>query len=170
MAAQTLPAIHSDPVDLTADKLIQDSNGLHGQGRVRVKLGALLIQADEAMHYSDTGELDLLGHVAASFPGRDDHILLRFGSGSIVTDQSLEVHADRITVENGRLEASGNVLVALLDRDAPKLTQLRSEELSMSLKTGDALLRGNIRTNIYEPANPFPGQPNFTKFPADIIK
>jgi hypothetical protein len=97
--------------------------------------------------------------------------VVRYGVGVLLTDQPIGLTADRLTVKNGLLQASGNIVVVPVDPELPKV-QLRGDELYMYLNIGDATLRGNVRpSGIADP----PGDPRFRfpnsrVFPPDIVK
>ena len=144
---QMPPPADSGRVDLAADRLIRNGDLLRGVGHARARIGALAFQADEATWHSGTGELELRGHVQVTLPARADKSLFRYGSGAvvtdkpgaIVTDKPVGLSADRMTVKDGLLQASGNIV------GRPEDAQLQSDEMYMDLKTADATLSGNVR-------------------------
>jgi hypothetical protein len=144
--AQTAPQPGSGRVELSADKLVRDGVLLKGLGHARAEIGSLIFQADEATLRSDSGELELRGHVRVALPARADHTVFRFRSdapvtdtrGAVVTDQAVDVSADRMTVNNGILNASGSIVLR-----GPE-ARLQSDEMAMQLRTGDATLSGHI--------------------------
>jgi lipopolysaccharide export system protein LptA len=137
-------------------------------GRAEAKVGSMVLHADEATLNRDTGELSMRGHVRVILPAREDHSVVRYGSGVILTDQAIGLTADRLTVKNGLLQASGNIVVLPTDPELPKV-QLRGDEMYMYLKIGDATLRGNVKTVGFDPPV---GIQRETKmfFPPEIIK
>ena len=163
--AQTPSPTDFDDLALTADKLIRNEGVLRGVGHVKAKLGPLVIQADEATSNSETGELQLRGHVQATLPARADHSVFRYDSGTLVTDKPIALYADRLSVKNGLLQASKNIKVRPVDAESPDVPQLQADEMFMYLRIADATLRGNVRTN---------GMPSRRRslglFPPDIIK
>ena len=168
---QTPPSAVTAHADLVADKLTRTDNVLRGQGHARAKIGDLAIQADEAAWHSDTGELELHGHVQVTLPARSDHRLFRYGKASLVTDKPVELHADRLTVANDLLVASGNLVIRLVDTEVTEPPQLQGDEMRMSLKIADATVRGNIRTtNIAMPGPEIIGWRIPRSFPPEIIK
>jgi len=154
-----VPAVcQTDRVDLVTDK----------PGRAEAKVAGAVLRADEATLNHETGELKMSGHVHVTLPAREDHSVVRYGTGVLLTDQPIGVTADRVSVKNGLLEASGNIVVVPVDPELPKV-QLRGDEMSMDLKIADATLRGNVRASgIPEPV----GIRSFANyhFPPDIIK
>lgn len=147
----------TDRVDLVSDK----------PGRAEAKVGGLVLHADEATLNHETGELKMRGHVHVTLPAREDHSVVRYGKGVLLTDQPIGLTADQVTVKSGLLEASGNIVVAPVDPEQPKV-QLRGDEMYMYLRIGDATLRGDVRAfNIPEPLS----SRRFEHvFPPDIIK
>jgi hypothetical protein len=159
----------AERTDLVADKLIRDAALVRGVGHARAKTGGLVLQADEAALHKETGELELRGHVHVTLPAREDHTVIRYGSGVLLTDQIVGLTADRLTLKNGLLAAYGNIVVVPVDPELPQV-QLRGDELFLYLKIADATLRGNVRANnLPKPLRylPFPFMP---VFPPDIIK
>ena len=163
--AQTPSYTDFDDLHLTADKLIRNESVLRAAGHVKVKLGPLVIQADEATANSETGRLELRGHVQATLPARADHSVFRYDSGTLVTDKPVTVYADRLSVKDGLLQASGKIVVQPVDADSPDRAQLQADEMFMYLRIADATLGGNVRTS---------GMPlrrrSLGLFPADIVK
>ena len=146
-----------DHVDLVADK----------PGHARAEVAGLILQADEGALNKETGQLAMRGHVHVTLPAREDHTVVRYGAGVLLTDQVIGLTADQVTVKSGLLQASGNIVVVPVDPELSKV-QLRGDELYMYLKIGDATLRGNVRpTGIPEPRS-YPRY--FHIFPPDIIK
>ena len=136
-------------------------------GHAEAKVFGLVLHADEAALNRDTGELVLRGHVHATLPAREDHTVVRYGAGVLLTAQPLGLTADRLRVKNGLLEASGNIVVVPVDPDLPK-AQLRGDEIAMFLRIGDATLRGNVRTvNCPQPSV---NRRTQRIFPPDIIR
>jgi lipopolysaccharide assembly outer membrane protein LptD (OstA) len=153
-------------IDLAADKLIPEAAVLRGLGHARAKIGDLVLHADEATLRSETGELELRGHVHVILPAREDHSVFRYGTAVLLTDQPVGLTADRLTVKKGLLQASGNIVLVPVDPELPKV-QLQGDEISMDLKTADATLRGNPRAlNLPEPIT----VPRRFVFPPEIIK
>lgn len=153
-----LPAFaQSDRVELLSDK----------PGRAEAKVLGVVLHADEATLNRETGELAMRGHVHVMLPAREDHSVVRYGTGVVLTDQPIGLTADRLTVKNALLQASGNVVVVPADPELPKV-QLRGDELFMYLKIADATLKGNVRPS------GFPAPATFRTyehiFPPDIIK
>jgi hypothetical protein len=135
VAILLLPAFaQSDRVELVSDK----------SGHAVAKVLGLILQADEATLNRETGELAMRGHVHAVLPAREDHSVVRYGTGVVLTDQPIGLTADRLTVKNSLLQAAGNIVVVPSDPELPKV-QLRGDELFMYLKIGDATLKGNVR-------------------------
>jgi len=130
-----LPAFaQSDRVELLSDK----------PGRAEAKVLGLVLHADEATFNRETGELAMRGHVHVMLPAREDHSVVRYGTGVVLTDQPIGLTADRLTVKNALLRASGNIVVVPADPELPNV-QLRGDELFMYLKIGDATIKGNVR-------------------------
>jgi hypothetical protein len=153
-----LPAFaQSDRVELLSDK----------QGHAEAKVLGLVLHADEATLNRETGELAMRGHVHASLPAREDHSVVRYGSSVLLTDQPIGLTADRLTVKDGLLQASGHIVVVPADPELPNV-QLRGDELFMYLKIADATLKGNLRPNGF----PAPATTRAFEhvFPPDIIK
>jgi lipopolysaccharide assembly outer membrane protein LptD (OstA) len=141
-----LPVLTAASADLIADKLSRNGAVLHGIGHVRSRSGNLDFQADEGTLNTGTGEIDLRGHVHVTLPGRDDHSLFRYGDssatgqpGAIVTDKPAELYANRISLKDNQLTASGNVVL-----DA-EYARIQADEMSMSLRNADARLTGHVR-------------------------
>lgn len=162
-----VPAVgQTDHIDLAADKLTQEAAVLRGLGHARAKIGELVLHADEAILRSETGELELRGHVHATLPAREDHSVFRYGTAVLLTDQPVGLTADRLTIKNGLLQASGNIVLVPVDPELPKV-QLQGDEMSMNLKIADATVRGNPRAlNLPEPIT----VPRRFVFPPEIIK
>lgn len=84
-----LPAFaQSDGVELRSDK----------PGRAEVKVLGLILHADEATFNRETGELAMRGHIHVTLPAREDHTVVRYGAGVLLTDQPIGLTADRVTV------------------------------------------------------------------------
>ena len=113
----------TDRVELVNDK----------PGRAEAKVAGVVLHADDATLDHETGELHMHGHVHATLPAREDHTVIRYGAGVLLTDQPIGLTADRVTVRNGLVVASGNIVVVPVDPELPKV-QLRGDELSMQLK------------------------------------
>lgn len=134
------------PSRMTAEHLDRNGAVVHGTGHARVTLDALVFQADEATLHSDTGEVELRGHVQVTLPARADRSVFRFRSGlpvarqpgALVTGDPVGLSAGRMTVKDGQLTASGNIVVRAVDG------QVRGDELAMTLRTADATLSGHI--------------------------
>jgi hypothetical protein len=153
-----LPAFaQSDRVDLVSDK----------PGRAEAKVLGLVLHADEATVNRDTGELVMRGHVHATLPAREDHTVVRYGAAVLLTDQPIGLTADRLTVKNALLQASGNIVVVPADPELAKV-QLRGDELFMYLKIADATLKGNVRQSGF--STPATLRTFEHIFPPDIIK
>jgi hypothetical protein len=137
-------------------------------GHAEAKVFGLVLRADDASLNRDTGELSMRGHVHVTLPAREDHTVVRYGAAVLLTDQSIGLTADRLTVKNGLLQASGNIVVVPVDPELPKV-QLRGDEIYMYLKIGDATLRGNVHPAGL--AEPFEiRRVNQRVFPPEIIK
>jgi hypothetical protein len=135
LALLLLPTFgQTDRVDLISDK----------PGHAEAKVMGLVLHADEATFNRETGELAMRGHVHATLPAREDHTVVRYGTGVILTAEPIGLMADRLTVKNGFLQASGNIVVVPVDPELPKV-QLRGDEIYMYLKIADATLSGNVR-------------------------
>jgi hypothetical protein len=133
-------------------------------GRAEAKVSGLVLQADEAALNRETGELKMRGHVHVALPAREDHTVVRYGKGVLLTRQSLGLTADQVTVKDGLLQAWGNLVLAALDRELNKV-QLRGDQMYMFLKIADATLQGNVRSSgISE------GHRGSVEFPPEIIK
>ena len=72
--------------------------------------------------------------------------MVRYGNGVLLTTQPIGLTADQVSVKNGLLEASGNLVLVPVDPDLSN-SQLRGDEMYMYLKIADATLRGNVRTS-----------------------
>ena len=150
----------SDRVDLISDK----------PGHAEAKVSGLVLRADEATLNRENGALTMRGHVHVTLPAREDHTVIRYGTGVLLTDQPIGLTADRLTVKNGLLEASGNIVVVPVDPELPRV-QLRGDEIYMYLRIADATLRGNVRPSGIPavPDRPALFVPR-RAFPPDIIK
>jgi hypothetical protein len=136
-------------------------------GHAEAKAFGLILHADEATLNHDTGELCMRGHVHVTLPAREDHTVVRYGAGVLLTDQPIGLTADRLTVKNWLLQASGNIVVVPVDPELPKV-QLRGDEMYMFLRIADATLRGNVRPSGL-PAETRTNLRNYI-MPPDIIK
>jgi lipopolysaccharide assembly outer membrane protein LptD (OstA) len=145
-------------VEFVAARLTRAGTTLRGAGAVQAKAAGLILNSDEGTYNTETGEVDLRGHVRVTLPARTDHHLFRYDKESIVTEQSVDLSADRIDIKNHRLLGSGHVLVRLTG------AQLRGDELELYLSTGDAQLRGNVQAVRQGKRG---GRP---EFPPEIIK
>ena len=147
----------SDRVELVSDK----------PGHAEARLQGLVLHADEATLNRETGELAMRGHVHVILPAREDHSVVRYGTGVVLTDQPIGLTADRLTVKNALLRASGNIVVVPSDPELPNV-QLRGDELFMYLKIADATIKGNVRLSGF----PAPATPRAYEhmFPPDIVK
>ena len=74
-------------------------------------------EEDEATLNRETGELQMRGHVHVTLPAREDHTVVRYGEGVLLTDKPIGLTADRVTVKNGLLQASGNLVLLPIDPD-----------------------------------------------------
>jgi len=158
LAVLLAPAIaQTDRVDLVSDR----------PGHAEARVFGLILHAEEAKVNPDTGELVMRGHVHVILPAREDHTVVRYGSGVLLTDQPIGLAADRVTVKSGVLQASGNIVLLPMDPELPKV-QLRGDGLSMFLKIGDATLSGNVRPSGLPVQVPIRGSK--WVFPPDIIK
>lgn len=147
----------TDRIDLISDK----------PGHAEAKVMGVILHADEAILNRETGELSMRGHVHVTLPAREDHTVVRYGAGVILTAEPIGLTADRLTVKNGLLQAAGNIVVVPVDPELLKV-RLRGDEIFMYLRIADATLRGNVRpTGIPDP-------PMFPKrdviMPPDIVK
>jgi len=143
----------TDRVDLISDK----------PGRAEAKVSGLVLRADEATLNRETGELRMRGHVQVTLPAREDHTVVRYDKRVLLTAQPIGLTADQVTVKNGLLEASGNIVLVPVDPDLAKV-QLRSNEMYMFLKIADATVRGNVR------ARGIPDRHGSGAMPPEIIK
>ena len=151
----------TDRVDLVSDK----------PGHAEAKVFGLVLHADEASLNHDTGELAMRGHVHVTLPAREDHTVVRYGTGVLLTNQPIGLTADRLTVKNGLLQASGNIVVVPVDPELPKV-QLRGDEIYMLLRIADATVRGNVRPvnlPVQDTIRRLPFAPRVF-FPPEIIK
>jgi hypothetical protein len=151
----------SDGLDLVANK----------PGHAEAKVAGVVLHADEGTLNHETGELKMCGHVHVLLPAREDHTVVRYGAGVLLTDQPIGLTADQVSVKNGLLQASGNIVVVPADPELPKV-QLRGDEIYMYLRIADATLRGNVRSINIPEAISFPGL-RFARpriFPPEIIK
>ncbi|HUB80109.1 MAG TPA: hypothetical protein VMB03_14990 [Bryobacteraceae bacterium] len=144
----------TDRADLISDK----------PGLAEAKMAGLVLRADSATLDRETGELKMRGHVRVTLPARADHTVVRYGKGVMITQQPIGLTADQVRVKDGLLEASGNLVLVPADPDLAKV-QLRSDEMSMFLRIGDATLRGNIRPS----GLPERGRGS-VEFPPEVIK
>ena len=133
-------------------------------GRAEAKVQGVVLRADAATLNRETGELKMRGHVHVTLPARADHTVVRYGKGVLITKQSIGLTADQVTVKNGLLEASGNLVLVPVDPDLAKVP-LRSDEMYMYLNIGDATLRGNVR-----PSGSGDRRGGGAEFPPEVIK
>jgi len=153
--------------NLTADRLVRNGPVLQGQGHVRATLDGLNFQADQATLHSDTGELELRGHVRVTLPARADKSVFRFGSGisesgkphAIVTGERVDVSASQMVVKDGILRAAGNIVVRAVD------AEVRGDEMLLVLRTADADVFGHILT-----AGRAAHEGNLPEMPPEIMK
>jgi hypothetical protein len=138
-------------------------------GRTEARVGCLLFHADQATLNSETGELALRGRVHVTLPAREDHTVVRYGAGVMVTGDPIGLTADRITVKNGLLQASGNIVLLPTDTDLAKV-QLRGDEFYIYLRIGDATLKGNVRPSGFPVIDTRFDRSRRPFFPPDIIK
>jgi hypothetical protein len=144
----------TERVDLISDK----------PGRAEAKVSGLVLRADAATLNHENGELKMRGHVHVTLPAREDHTVVRYGKGVLLTKQPIGLTADQVTVKNGLLEASGNLVLVPVDPDLGKV-QLQSDGMYMYLNIGDATMRGNVRASgVAE------GHRGSVEFPPEIIK
>ena len=134
-------------------------------GRAEARVAGIELHGDQATIDRDTGELQMRGHVHILLPARADHTAVRYGTRVIVTAQPIGLTADRVTVKDGLLQASGNIVVAPVEDKLAKM-QLHGDEMSMFLKIGDATLRGNVRLTGFLHTQSGSG----AEFPPEIIK
>jgi hypothetical protein len=144
----------TDRVDLISDKA----------GRAEAKVSGLVLRADEATLNSETGELRMRGHVHVTLPAREDHTVVRYGKGVLLTRQSIGLTADQVTVKSGLLEASGNLVLVPADPELTKV-QLQGDQMYMYLKIADATLRGSVRASGVSE-----GHGGSVEFPPEIIE
>jgi len=138
-------------------------------GRAEARVGGAVLHADEATLNQETGELQMRGHVHVILPAREDHTVVRYSGRVMLTDQPIGLTADRLSVKNGVLGASGSIVIVPADEKLPKV-QLRGDDLTMDLKIADATVRGNVRTvGLDEPAGSQKPPARFI-FPPDIIR
>ena len=163
--AQTPP--HAE---LTADKVVHEGAAVHGLGHAKAKLGTLTILADEATLYSNTGELELRGHVLANFAAREDHAIFRHASGVLISVDPVTLHADAVRIKDGTLTAAGNIVIRTVEKHSEEDAQVQGDEMSMNLKTADATISGHTRTNNPPQDYSLPGKAKSFQFPPDIIK
>jgi lipopolysaccharide assembly outer membrane protein LptD (OstA) len=151
----------ADRPQMTAGKLSREGALVKGSGHVRAKLGPLTLEADEGVLHSDTGEVELRGHVGVTLPARSDRNIFRYGSDIVFSDQPVLLSADRLNVKDALLRGSGHIQV--------KTTKdlLAADEIEMYLSNGDARVRGNVRVNRTPPN---PSGVGGGDFPPDIIK
>ena len=138
-------------------------------GRSEARVGCLVFHADQATLNHDTGELALRGRVHVTLPAREDHSVVRYGEGVMVTSEPIGLTADRITVKNGLLQAWGNIVILPTDKDLAKV-QLRGDEFYIYLRIGDATLKGNVRPSGLPEIDTRFNRSVRTFFPPDIIK
>ena len=155
--------------ELTADKLVHDGAIVRASGHAKAKLGDLTLVADEAALDSATGTLELRGHVLANFAAREDHALFRHDNGVLISVDPVTLHADALIIQNGQLRAAGNIVIRTVEKHSEASAQLQGDELSMSLKTGDATVKGHTRTS-GTPADYLDNKPRSYVFPPEIIK
>jgi lipopolysaccharide assembly outer membrane protein LptD (OstA) len=150
---------------MTASRSVHDGNLLRASGRVRARIGPLLLEGDEGTLNSDTGEVEVRGHARITLPERSDRTVVRYGAGTIVTEQALGVSADRIAIKYGLLRGRGHVDVRT-DKG-----RLQADEIDLFLRIGDADMRGNVRLNGGIPATPVRTFREWRNpFPPDIVK
>lgn len=90
-----IPAFsQTDGVDLVSDK----------PGRMEAKVAGLVLRADEATLNRETGELKMRGHVHITLPAREDHTLVRYGAGVVLTVHPIGLTADRVAVKDAYLK------------------------------------------------------------------
>jgi hypothetical protein len=156
----------SDPVNMTAGKLIHEGTVLRGSGHVQVTAGFLVLRGDEGWYRSEADEIEVRGHARTTLPARPDRSVVRYGEHLVlVTGEAIELTADRLTVKDGLLRAWGSVAVTT---DQGKL---QSDEFFLYLRIGDAEARGNVRLNGGLPDPP--GSRNRFRrwsFPPDIVR
>jgi len=151
--------------------LDRDGAAVHGTGHARVMVGKLAVTADEATFHHDTGMVELKGHVSTTLPAREDDTLVRYGAGNLLTQETVVLTADRMSIHGGALRAAGNVVVAPNDPELPG-ARLSGDELSMNLATADGTIRGNIRAvKLRDDSAPsLTDRQLHTLFPPDIVK
>jgi hypothetical protein len=130
----------------------------------------MMLHADQAALNRETGELLMRGHVHVALPAREDHVVVRYEDKVMLTDQPMGITADKVTVKNGLLQATGGIVIVPVDEKLPKVL-LRGDEFFMYLRIGDATLKGNIRTTgLTEPGDSRSNRARQPIFPPDIIK
>lgn len=149
----------NDRVDLISDK----------PGHAEARVFGLVLHAEEARLNPESGELVMRGHVHATLPAREDHTVVRYGAGVVLTNQPIGLTADRVTVKSNVLQASGNIVLLPMDTELPNV-QLRGDELSMFLRIGDATIRGNVRPTGLPVVAPLRKSGNLQIFPPEIIR
>ena len=160
MLALLLPAFaQTDRVDLVSDK----------PGHAEARVFGLILHAEDAKLNRDSGELVMRGHVHVILPAREDHTVVRYGAGVVLTSQPIGLSADRVTVKSGVLQASGNIVLLPMDEELSRV-QLRGDEFSMFLRIGDATLKGNVRSTGLPVESPTRNGPRTYFFPPDIIR
>ena len=163
--AQASSSSGSDHCDLTAANLTREGKLVRASGQVKAKSEAVDLSADEATCNSDTGELELRGHVHAALPARADHSVFRYNSATFVTDKSVSIAADRLVVKTGLLQGWGHLVIRGLD-PVSKEVELRGDEMYMFLRTADATVSGNIKVS---DSYKGPATHRFV-FPPDVVK
>ena len=144
--AQASSSSASVHCDLTAGKLSRDGKLVRAGGHVKAKAEALDLAADQATCNTETGEVELLGHVQAVLPARADHSVFRYGSATFVTDKSVSIAADRLVVKTGLLQGWGHLVIRGLDPVSQEV-ELRGDKMYMFLRTADATVSGNIKVS-----------------------
>jgi len=160
---QTGPAAPTDRADLTADALTRTGSLLTGVGHVRAKIGNLVLRADEGTVSSESGALELRGHVTVTLPARSDRNLFRYDSHVLITEAPVLLSADRMSVSDAVLRGSGHVLVKTDE------AVLQVDQVELLLRTGDGRTSGDIRLD-GKPLDDMPSAPRSHVFPPDVIK
>jgi len=126
---------------MKAVRITRDAKALHGRGQVRVAIGPLVIESDEATLDTETDSIVTRGHARATLPARSDRHLFRCGARAVVTEEPVLLMADRIDVKDGLLRARGHVEVKTAS------DVVRADEMDLFLNLGDGEARGNVRLN-----------------------
>jgi lipopolysaccharide assembly outer membrane protein LptD (OstA) len=158
----------SDHCSVAADKLTREGKLVRATGHVRAKADGLELTGDEGTCNSDTGEVELRGHVETVLPARPDHSAFRYDSGTLITDKSVTLAADRLKVKDGLLQGWGNLVIRGVNPVSQEV-EVRGDEMYMFLRTADSTVSGHIRVS-----GTYKGQQSpharFPIFPPDVVK